>query len=288
MELAQAERIESNHFASHWDTMPPVNVASAMVEGGRLRLRRPVSSLRADLGCFWSIETTSATRLRTLPDACATLSVVSGQGIALKCFLVGPRQTPAEGAPPAGQTLFGVRLKPGVTFVLTGIPVHTLVERRIRLAVLLPEDGSRLEKHLAGTRTVDEGIDVLERFVIQRLSDVQIDSRVQMALKRIEECSGQIRIGQLASDCQVSLRHLDRLLRNWVGFSPKRLARIMRFQALLQHMETSPSDCSARVAAELGYFDQAHLANEVALFAGTSPGRIAPHRVADFSKTRCE
>jgi hypothetical protein len=45
---------------------------------------------------------------------------------------------------------------------------------------------------------------------------------------------------------------------------------------------------SAGVAAELGYFDQAHLANEVALFAGTSPGRIAPHRVADFSKTRCE
>jgi AraC-like DNA-binding protein len=276
VELAQEERIESNHFSSHWDTMPPVNVASAMVEGGRLRLRRPVSSLRADLGCFWSIETTSATRLRTLPDACATLSVESGQGIALKFFLVGPRQTPAEGAPPAGQT------------VLTGIPVHTLVERRIRLAALLPEDGSRLEKHLAGTRTVDEGIDVLERFLIQRLSDVQIDSRVQMALKRIEECSGQIRIGQLARDCQVSLRHLDRLLRNWVGFSPKRLARIMRFQALLQHMETSPSDCSARVAAELGYFDQAHLANELALFAGTSPGRIAPHHVADFSKTRCE
>jgi AraC-like DNA-binding protein len=254
-----------NHFASHCDTMPPVNVASAMVEGGRLRLRRPVSSLRAYLGCFWSIETTSATRLRTLPDACATLSVESGQGIALKCSLVGPRQTPAEEAPPAVETLFGVRLKPGVPFVLTDIPVRTLVARRIRLAALLPEDGSGLEKHLGGTQTVDEGIDVLERFLIQRLSDVQIDSRVQMALKRIEEFSGQIQIGQLARNCQGSLRHLDRLLRNWVGFSPKRLARIMRFQALLQHMENLPSGCSARVAAELGYFDQAHLANEVAL-----------------------
>jgi hypothetical protein len=140
--------------------------------------------------------------------------------------------------------LFGVRLKPGVTFVFTGVPVHTLVERRVRLAALLPEDGSRLEKRVAGTRTVDEGIDVLERFLIQRLSDVQIDSRVQMALKRIEECSGQIRIGQL--------------------------------------METSPSDCSAQVAAELGYFDQAHLANEVALFAGMSPGRIAPRTVPEW------
>jgi AraC-like DNA-binding protein len=264
-----------------------MNVASAMVEGARLRLRRPVSSLLPYVGCFWSIETTPATRLRTLPDACATLSMESGHSIALECFLVGPRQTPAERVPAAGRTLFGVRLKPGVTFLLTSVPVHTLVDRRIRLAALLPEDGSRLER-LAGTRTVDEGIDLLEGFLIRRLSDVQIDSRVQMALKRIEECSGQIRIGQLARDCQVSLRHLDRLLRNWVGFSPKRLARIMRFQALLQHMETSPSDGSARVAAELGYFDQAHLANEVAFFAGTSPGRIAPYRVADFSKTRCE
>src|SRR5260370_19596481 len=217
--------------------MPPVNVASAMVEGARLRLRRPVSPLRVAVGCFWSIETTPATRLRTLPDACATLSIESSHSKALECFLVGPRQTPAERGPATGQTLFGVRLKPGVTFMFIGIPVRTLVERRIRLAALLPEVGSRLEKRLAGTRTVDEGIDVLERFLIQQLSNVQIDSRVQMALKRIEECRGQIRIGQLARDCQVSLRHLDRLLRNWVGFSPKRLARIMRFQALLQHME---------------------------------------------------
>jgi hypothetical protein len=208
--------------------MPNVNVASAMVEGAGLRLRRPVSSLRPYVGCFWSIETIPATRLRSLPDACATLSIESGHGKALECFLVGPRQTPAEGVPTTGQTLFGVRLKPGVTFVFTGMPVHTLVERRIRLASLLPEDGARLEKGLAGTRTVDEGIDVLERFLIQRLSDVQIDSRVRMALKRIEECSGQIRIGQLARDCQLSLRHLDRLLRNWVGFSPKGLGTMKR------------------------------------------------------------
>src|SRR5260370_23691303 len=184
-----------------------------MVEGARLRLRRPVSSLGAYVGCFWSIETTPATRFRPLPDACATLSIESGHSKALECFLVGPRQTPAERVPATGQTLFGVRLKPGVTFVFIGIPVHTLVERRMRLAELLPEVGSCLEKRLAGTRAVDEGIDVLERFLIQRLSDVQIDSRVQMALKRIEECGGQIRIGQIARDSQVSHPHVDRLLR---------------------------------------------------------------------------
>jgi hypothetical protein len=84
--------------------MPHVNVASAMVEGARLTLRRPVSSLRAYLRCFWSIETFPATRLRTLPDACATLSIESSHSKALECFLVGPRQTPAERVPATGQT----------------------------------------------------------------------------------------------------------------------------------------------------------------------------------------
>src|ERR1700687_1443529 len=95
------KRSALNDFAAYWDTMPPVNVASAMVEGARLRLRRPVSSLRACLGCFWSIKTTAATRLRTLPDACATLSIESGHSKALECFLVGPRQTPDERVPAA-------------------------------------------------------------------------------------------------------------------------------------------------------------------------------------------
>jgi hypothetical protein len=116
-----------------------MNVASAMVEGAEMILRRPVSSLRPHVGCFWSIETTPAMRLRTLPDACTTLTVELSEGTAPKCFLAGPRLTPTERMPAVGQVFFGVRLLPGVAFVLTGIPVHTLTERRTRLAALLPE-----------------------------------------------------------------------------------------------------------------------------------------------------
>ena len=259
-----------------------------MVEGADLKLRRPVSPLRPYLGCFWSIETTPATRLRTLPDACATLSVELGEGASPKCFLNGPRLIPAERVPPVGQVFFGVRLLPGVVFAVTGVPAYRLTERRTRLRALLPEDAGRLERGLVGTQTVEKRFDVLEEFLQQRLVGMQIDSRVQKALKGIEDCDGQIGMVQLARECQVSCRHLNRILRKWVGFSPKRLARVMRFQALLQRIEVSPLDRCARVAAELGYFDQAHLTNEVGQLAGASPARIVAHHVADFSKTRCE
>lgn len=52
-------------------TQIEMNIASAIVEGEELRLRHTVPPLQPYLGCFWAIETTAATRLRTLPDGCA-------------------------------------------------------------------------------------------------------------------------------------------------------------------------------------------------------------------------
>src|SRR6266849_1876898 len=256
-----------------------MNVASAMIEGAEMTLHRPVSSLRPHVGCFWSIETTPATRLRTLPDACTTLTVELSEGAAPKCFLTGPRLTPSERAPAVGQVFFGVRLLPGVAFVLTGIPVFTLTERRTRLAEVLPEDAARFEEWLTEAQTVEERFNVLEEFLVQRLVGRHIDSRVERALKEIEDSAGQIRMAQLARECRISPRQLHRLVRQWVGLAPKRLARIVRFQAVLKHMESELPGKSQRMAADLGYFDQAHLTNERMKFVRASPARVVAHRV---------
>ena len=202
-----------------------MSVASAIIEAADLRLRPPAPSLRPYLGCFWSITTTDATRLRTLPDGCATPSVDCTRGNGPKCFLTGPQLTPAEIAPRAGKVFFGVRLRPGVAFALTKKPVSELTDGRVRLADLMPDDAPRMEKRMAAAVRVEEGVDILEEFLLLRLNGVQIDSRVEGALQQIEGSSGRIRITQLAKDCQASARNLDRLFRKWVGFSPKRMAR---------------------------------------------------------------
>lgn len=269
------------------DTIASVDVASAMVSGARLTLRRPVPSLRPYVGCLWFVETTPATRLQTMPDACATLSIELSEGALPECFLAGPRLGAAERAPALGQAFLGVRLLPGVAFLLTGIAVHRLTERRTRLMTVLPDAAARLEDLLTDARTVEQRFDVLEAFLEQRLVGTHIDARVVRAVKAIEESAGLLRMAQLARDCQISPRQLHRLACNWVGIAPKRLATIVRFQAALKRMETAPPGDSQRIAADLGYFDQAHLTNESTRFARTSPARIIAHHVADFSKTRC-
>lgn len=103
-----------------------MSFASAMVEGAELRLRQPAECLRSYLGCFWTIRTSFATRLRSLPDACATISCQVHARETARCFLVGPLLAPRERQPRAGQELFGVRLRPGAAFALAGIPMHKM------------------------------------------------------------------------------------------------------------------------------------------------------------------
>jgi AraC-like DNA-binding protein len=77
-------------------------------------------------------------------------------------------------------------------------------------------------------------------------------------------------------------------MRDWVGYGPKRYAGIVRFQSTLAQMERAPQLSVASLATEIGYFDQSHLAVEVARYTGATPGRLISERVSDFSKTRCD
>src|SRR5262245_30789596 len=102
--------------------MSRVNVASALIEGVELKLRRPVLPLRLYLGCFWAFETNLATRLRVIPDGCTTIAIEASESRSPQCFFVGPRRSPGERVPGSGQLFVGVRLHPGVAFGLIGIP----------------------------------------------------------------------------------------------------------------------------------------------------------------------
>lgn len=259
-----------------------------MVRGAELQTRCPAPELAPFLGCFWWIDVGNSTCVRTFPDACASISVVISRCRAPECFFIGPRLAPAEGIPSIGHSLLGVRLKPGVAFLLTGVPVHAFVGARHLLAEIMPEDSLRFMQRLGSATSVDDHFDALEALLSERLAGRSIHGHVRKALKILEESGGQIRIAELARQCQISTRQLATILRTWVGLPPKTLARIARFQRFLEQVESDPSESAAARAAGLGYFDQAHLTKEVSQFFGAAPSRVSSRNVADFSKTRCD
>jgi AraC-like DNA-binding protein len=56
-----------------------------------------------------------------------------------------------------------------------------------------------------------------------------------------------------------------------IGLSPKRYARLMRFQKLLAAFRTWPGRTLTELALLTGYSDQAHMTREFREFAGVTP-----------------
>jgi hypothetical protein len=79
-----------------------------------------------------------------------------------------------------------------------------------------------------------------------------------------------------AREAGFSERQLRRRLLHGVGLGPKRLARIVRMQALLA---ASPRHGSwARRAVDHGWYDEAHMVHDVTLLAGASPAALLDRR----------
>lgn len=81
-----------------------------------------------------------------------------------------------------------------------------------------------------------------------------------------------VRIADVAQQLSVSTRTLQRLAAKYVGLSPSALIRRRRLQEAANRLRTQPELELAALAAQSGYADQAHLANDFRRALGFTPG----------------
>ncbi|MEP7009167.1 MAG: helix-turn-helix domain-containing protein [Acidobacteriota bacterium] len=263
-----------------------MSVGSTMVRGAEIRFQEAAEELRPWVGCFWVITADRDAVLRLVPDGSTTISAQVRDGEAPVWVLRGPVLRPDERRFEMPATVVGIRLRPGVAFLLTGILMETLVDRRLDLSGL--ESFRDLVAAEPPPRTPSEHIASLERFLIARLGHAAVHPVVASVLAELERSRGGLRASELAAHGGVSPRQLNRLMRRWVGFGSKQLANIVRFQATLHEMEQPAQPPLASLAAENGYYDQSHLTHDAVRFSGTTPGDLLPRAMSDFSKTRCD
>jgi AraC-like DNA-binding protein len=96
------------------------------------------------------------------------------------------------------------------------------------------------------------------------------DALVQWTSTKIREARGALSLEQLGARLGVSRHEFARRFRDRTGLTPKRFARIVRFHNALSLLHRS--ETIAAVAAELAYYDQAHMYRDFAEFARLTPG----------------
>jgi AraC-like DNA-binding protein len=263
-----------------------MSISSTLVDRAEIRFREAATALRPFVGCFWVVTAQRHARIRVVPDGCTSISIEVRNSGPSTWSLRGPLIRPDELRFTSQATLVGIRLHPGVAFLLSRVPANTMVGRRIRLTNVPAFHDLVADECFPGTP--EQFIDLLERFLLRRLEHASLDVTVATALRDIERHHGCVRVPDVAARCGVSTRHLHRVMRVWIGYGPKRYASVVRFQATLHGMDDRPDRASAVLAAENGFFDQAHLTLDLGRFAGATPGHLTSTSVADFSKTRCD
>jgi AraC-like DNA-binding protein len=263
-----------------------MSISSTIVDRADILFHRAAPALQPYVGCFWVITAQCGATVRVVPDGTTSIAIEQQQNRGFDGYLRGPLLRPVELRFTAPATLIGVRLRPGVAFNLSGVATHSMVDRRAPLSAY--DALSELASVDPVPHTSSQWIATLQDFLIHRLSGTSIHPLVARALAEIHGRQGCVSVADIAVRCGASERHLSRLMRDWVGYGPKRYAGIVRFQSTLAQMERAPQLPVAALATDIGYFDQSHLSVDIARYAGATPGSLIAEHVSDFSKTRCD
>lgn len=165
-----------------------------------------------------------------------------------------------------------VDLTPLGAALLLGAPMDELAGRTIAVRDAIGPIADRLDDELFHAPDWAARFDLLDRVFLERLAAARPPSPlVATALGAIESSSGNIAIGALARQLEVSRKHLDAMFRRALGLPPKRLARLVRFSRALTVLSSGGAGSLAELAHACGYYDQAHLNRDFRAFAGEAP-----------------
>lgn len=158
------------------------------------------------------------------------------------------------------------------SYLFTGIPAHELTDRVLEFEDVLGAEGRDLTDRLEATADWDCRFDLVESAIMRRLAIAPRASEgVAWAWARLEAAHGLVPIAELSGALCWTPRQLIDGFRRELGLPPKQLARILRFDRAVKMLAPEAQPCFAGIAAECGYYDQAHFAREFRQFAGSTP-----------------
>jgi AraC-like DNA-binding protein len=205
-----------------------------------------------------------------------------------RALLVGPTTRHMSIAPTGDIRLVGVRFSPGGALPFLAVPPAELRDT----APALEDVALSFDPHVA-ERLADAGdgaeAAVLDAALVAHLDRARrlTDARVSASVHAAFAAERPLRVDALVRLTGWGARQLERQFRDTVGFGPKTLCRLARFQRVVRAVEPTLQPSWARIAAHNGYADQSHLAREFREFAGTTLGQYVRelHPMSDHFQT---
>jgi AraC-like DNA-binding protein len=194
-----------------------------------------------------------------------------------------------------------VRFTPMGAHLFLGLPMHLIANKAVDLQLIDPALARVLVSRIGVAGSWTDRFTAVESLIAGRVANTEIPVSICLAWRRLVATDGRIALGSLASDMDCSHRTLIARFRTCVGFPPKTIARLLRFNRAVRSLDRlsrmrdngpsgkpyiegkQPEDRPvgaiqwADLAADCGYFDQPHLIKDFQEFAGRTPDAFLRH-----------
>ncbi len=224
----------------------------------------PPAELKRLAEGFWITEALHNVSHSVPPDGC--VDIVYSPEMGLRA--VGAMTVAQSFAMHGGTRTVGVRFRPGMARQILRLPLVNLSDSSVLLEQLWGRRGRELSDQLAGADSAAESLAVMRQAVDR--SDAEANS-VQRAIGYMASVQGRVNLDHLACEANLSSRQFRRRCLEESGLTPKRLSRILRLRHAEMLARREPHPNWAEIAAEAGYFDQAHLIRDFREFLRQTP-----------------
>jgi AraC-like DNA-binding protein len=188
-----------------------------------------------------------------------------------------------------------VRFTPLGAHLFLRLPMHLIANQAVDLALIDPALARIVMSRIAAAGSWSDRFAGMDSLIADRVADAAIPAALGFAWRTLVAANGRIALGSLATEVEWSHRTLIARFQKCLGLPPKTIARLLRFNRAVRsldglsrtranepagkpYLETrQPADSPAGaiewagLAAECGYFDQAHFIREFREFAGMTP-----------------
>jgi AraC-like DNA-binding protein len=238
---------------------------------------KPHADLTNYIDAYWTVkgDKKELTTEKILPDGCVDLIFNLGEDCTTdngkftmktnKTYLVGTMTRFKETNMNLETRLIGIRFKPAAfsTFYKFS-SLHEVTDTTVDFESILSPDVYKTIKYSTA---------YLDQFLLKRLALSK--HNLFNVIADIQYHKGQINVQNLAKRQCTTIRQLERSFKTQLGISPKEYIKLVRFQFAFELLKNKSTDQSLLdIAVHCGYYDHAHLTNEIKYFTGTSPSKL--------------
>lgn len=211
---------------------------------------------------------------RLLPDGRVNMVWIVDVDVGVR--VAGPAQRFLRPPPIDRLLAFGVRLHPGAAPYLLRTSASDMVDAHVLLDDIDPKLAKRIDDRLAGAPDPRAAVAALVDELARRVEGAGApDPAVRAAVTVLDATNATV--ADAAKRAHLSERELQRRFVRDVGYAPKTLQRVLRFQRFMGQLHL-PRVELAGAAAIAGYADQSHLSREARRLTGLSPRQLLDYR----------